>query len=68
MWITTKMLILALASLLASNWPADARGGHHGGFGHHGGGGFTSSGMRGSALAGDRQHANNDYVKAASQE
>ena len=57
---------VVLLGLVTSLHPAAARSGHHGGFGgHHGmGGGFRSQG----ALASDQRHANDDYVKAASQE
>jgi hypothetical protein len=46
---------------------AEARGGHGFGRGFHGGHGIHQ-GMYGDGLAGDRRHANDDYVKAASAE
>jgi hypothetical protein len=63
----TIALLLAMSGLLTSSLPATARGGHHGRFGSHGMHGHDG-GMRNGALAGDRKHANDDYVKAASQE
>ncbi len=62
---------IALLGLAGSLHPAPARSGHHGGFGGHrgAGGGLRGSAMRsGGALASDQRHANDDYVKAASQE
>ena len=58
-------LALSLSSVLAP--PAEARGGHGFGRGFHGGHGIHQ-GMYGDGLAGDRRHANDDYVKAASAE
>jgi hypothetical protein len=46
---------------------AEARGGHGFGRSFHGGHGIHQ-GMYGDGLAGDRRHANDDYVKAASAE
>jgi hypothetical protein len=54
--------------------PAEARGGHGFGRGFHGGQGIHSAmhsaihGAMYGGLAGDRRHANDDYVKAASAE
>jgi hypothetical protein len=64
----TVLLPLALLGFIAALAPADARGGHHGGFrGHHGMGG--GGGPRGDgAFASDQRHANDDYVKAAAEE
>jgi len=50
---------LATALLASSAVPADARGGH--GFGRGMGG-------HGAPFAGDRRHANDTYIKAASEE
>jgi hypothetical protein len=48
--------------------PAEARGGGGGfGRGFHGGHGIHQ-GMHGGGLAGDRRHADDDYVKAESTE
>jgi hypothetical protein len=58
-------LALGLSFVLAPL--AEARGGHGFGRGFHGGHGIHQ-GMYGDGLAGDRRHANDDYVKAASAE
>ena len=63
----TVLFPLALLGLIAALAPADARGGHHGGFrGHHS---MRGGGPRGAgAFASDQRHANDDYVKAAAEE
>jgi hypothetical protein len=53
---------LGTALLASSALSADARGGH--GFGR----GMGGHGMHGAPFAGDRRHANDSYIKAASQE
>jgi hypothetical protein len=53
---------LVTALLASSALPASARGGH--GFGR----GMGAHGMHGAPFAGDRRHANDTYIKAASQE
>jgi len=53
---------LGTALLASSTLPADARGGH--GFGR----GMGGHGMHGAPFAGDRRHANDTYIKAASEE
>jgi hypothetical protein len=50
--------------LMAASGAADARGGR--GFGH--GFGHASGGQRGASFAGDHRHADDPYIKAASQE
>jgi hypothetical protein len=53
---------LGTALLASSALPADARGGH--GFGRS----FGGHGVHGAPFAGDRRHANDTYIKAASEE
>ena len=53
---------LGMALLASSALPAAARGGH--GFGR----GMGGHGMHGAPFAGDRRHANDTYIKAASEE
>src|SRR3984957_15693394 len=53
---------LGSGMLGASGLPADPRGGH--GFGR----GMGGHGMHGAPFAGDRRHANDTYIKAASEE
>jgi hypothetical protein len=53
---------LGTALLASSALSADARGGH--GFGR----GMGGHGMHGAPFAGDRRHANDTYIKAASEE
>ena len=70
MRVRLMMLTLALLGGVAAPPAADARGGRHGGLGgHHGMGAGSGGGMRGSGtFASDQRHANDDYVKAATQE
>jgi hypothetical protein len=58
---------LTLGLSLVSAPPAEARGGHGFGRGFHGGQ-RIHQGMYAGGLAGDRRHANDAYVKAASAE
>jgi hypothetical protein len=56
---------LGAVLLAVSGLPADARGGHGGhGFGR----GFAGHGMHGAGFAADRRHADDAYIKAASEE
>ena len=63
---TTRYAVVAAglgtAMLASSALPADARGGH--GFGR----GMGGHGIYGAPFAGDRRHANDTYIKAASEE
>lgn len=67
-WFSGFCATLAAAAIVASSIaPAAARGGGHGGF-HHGlSGGYAMRGGSGS-FAGDRRHANDTYVTAASKD
>jgi hypothetical protein len=56
---------LGAVLLEVSGLPADARGGH-GGYGFVRG--FGGHGMHGAGFAADRRHANDSYIKAASEE
>jgi hypothetical protein len=66
-----QAFVLAIGLCFVLGPPAEARGGHGLGRGFHGGQGIhqaTHGAIHGGGSAGDRRHANDDYVKAASAE